>query len=76
MFPLNKEDLDSILLFVFCVSSLKYGKVVCGDELDRNYSKIDFALFWLVRAPPGLQSQSSPSVRIKWSEVDQNILKD
>ena len=40
VFPLNKEDLDSILLFVFCVSSLKYGKVVCGDELDRNYSKI------------------------------------
>ena len=34
VFLLNKEDLDSILLFVFCVSSLKYGKVN-GDELDQ-----------------------------------------
>ena len=35
VFLLNKEDLDSILLFVFCVSSLKYGKVN-GDQLDQT----------------------------------------
>ena len=33
--PLNKEDLESILLFVFCVSSLKYGEVN-EDELDQT----------------------------------------
>ena len=33
--PLNKEDLESILLFVFCVSSLKYGEVN-EDELDQS----------------------------------------
>ena len=35
VFLLNKEDLDSILLFVFCVSSLKYGEVN-EDELDQT----------------------------------------
>ena len=40
--PLNKEDLESILLFVFCVSSLKYGEVN-EDELDQS----DLLLFLL-----------------------------
>ena len=35
VFPLNKEDLDSILLFVFCFSLLKYGEVN-EDELDQT----------------------------------------
>ena len=41
--PLNKEDLESILLFVFCVSSLKYGEVN-EDELDQS----DLLLFLLL----------------------------
>ena len=35
VFLLNKEDLDSILLFVFCFSLLKYGEVN-EDELDQT----------------------------------------